>query len=237
VSNGHATLTTSSLGPGSHTITASYASSSGLFAAGTGSLVEQIVPPPTISIGDASITEPAAGTAPAPFHVTLSHGSSTAVVSVSYATADQTATAGPDYVATSGTVSFQPGEVDKVVTVLVNADTIVEPAETFLVNLTAPVNATIADGQAVGTIADALVNPVRVSQSVAAGASRLQALQNPDGGWFFLVGTTDCGFGAGVSCRNTVGVTALGLLAGYTRTGNPSYLTSAPRRGLSRRSG
>ena len=52
-----------------------------------------------------------------------------------------------------------------------------------------------------------------VRSAIQAGGERLEALQNPDGGWFFTVGDTDCGFGAGVSCRNTVGVTGLGLLS------------------------
>ena len=49
--------------------------------------------------------------------------------------------------------------------------------------------------------------------ALAAGGQRLTDLQNPDGGWFFTVGDTDCGLGAGVSCRNTLGVTGLGLIA------------------------
>jgi hypothetical protein len=73
-------------------------------------------------------------------------------VTVSFATADGTATAGSDYVATSGTLTFNPGVTTQTITVNVVGDTTVEPNETFLVNLSAPSNATIATGQGTGTI-------------------------------------------------------------------------------------
>ncbi len=76
-----------------------------------------------------------------------------------------------------------------------------------------------------------VVDDPTVTQTVGAGAARLQALQNPDGGWPFLAADTDCGYGAGVSCPNTIGVTALGLIAGYTRTGTASYLNAATAAG------
>src|SRR5262249_14452300 len=73
-------------------------------------------------------------------------------VAESLATADNTATAGSDYVATSGTLTFNPGDTSKTIAVVVNGDTVVERNETFFVNLTNAVNATIADAQGVGTI-------------------------------------------------------------------------------------
>ena len=75
-------------------------------------------------------------------------------VTVDYATADGTATAGSDYQAATGTLTFAPGETSKTITVLVNGDRLAEPNETFVVNLSSPTNATIADGQGVGTIVD-----------------------------------------------------------------------------------
>src|SRR5262249_43300625 len=65
---------------------------------------------------------------------------------------DCTATAGSDYVATTGSLTFAPGETSKTVTVAVNGDTLGESDETFYVNLTNPANATCADGQGLGTI-------------------------------------------------------------------------------------
>jgi subtilase family protein/Calx-beta domain-containing protein/fervidolysin-like protein len=107
---------------------------------------------PTISINDVSQAEGNAGTTSFDFTVTLSNASSL-TVTVNYATADDTATvADGDYVAKAGTVTFTPGTTTQTVSILVNGDTKFEPTETFFVNLTLPTNATIADGQGVGTI-------------------------------------------------------------------------------------
>jgi hypothetical protein len=75
-------------------------------------------------------------------------------VTVAYSTGNGTATAGSDYRAASGTLTFAPGETSKTLTVLVNGDRSGEANETFVVNLGSPTNATIADGQGVGTITD-----------------------------------------------------------------------------------
>ena len=104
-------------------------------------------------IDDATVTEGNTGTVAATFTVTLS-AASTQTITVDYATADGTATAGSDYQAASGTLTFAPGETSKTITVLVNGDRLAEPNETFFVNLSSPTNATIADGQGVGTIVD-----------------------------------------------------------------------------------
>ena len=111
-------------------------------------------PAPGISISDAGVVEPATGTAPAVFNVVLSNKSASSV-SVNFATADGSATAGTDYQSNSGTVVFSPGETSKQVAVQVNADALSEPVETFLLNLTSPTNGTIADAQGIGTIAPA----------------------------------------------------------------------------------
>ena len=106
---------------------------------------------PTLAINDVTLAEGNSGTTAFNFTVTLSAASATAVT-VNYATSNATATAGSDYVATSGTLTFAPGVVTQTVTVTVNGDTTVEPDETFLVTLSAPVNATIAAAQGTGTI-------------------------------------------------------------------------------------
>ena len=104
---------------------------------------------PEIAITDATVTE---GTAvgPALFTASLSTPSSS-TVTVAFATADGTATSA-DYVGTSGTLAFPPGTTNQTVSVDIIADTTQEPDESFVVNLTNAVNATIADAQAVGTI-------------------------------------------------------------------------------------
>src|SRR5437762_2472678 len=109
--------------------------------------------PPTIAINDVTVTEGNGGTTNAIFSVTLSAASSQ-TITVTYATADGTATtADNDYVAASGTVTFAPGVTSQPVTVTVNGDTKFEPDETFFVNLSNPTGgATISDGQGQGTI-------------------------------------------------------------------------------------
>ena len=71
-------------------------------------------------------------------------------MTASYATANGTATAGSDYVAGSGTVTFAPGVLTQTVSITVNGDVLDEVDETFVVNLTSPVNATIGDAQGIG---------------------------------------------------------------------------------------
>jgi ELWxxDGT repeat protein len=117
-------------------------------------LVDDAVPPPrTLSIGDVTVTEGNTGTTNATFTVTLS-AASTATVTVGYATASGTAKAGSDYQAASGTLTIPAGQTTGTITILVKGDRLGEPNETLFVNLSGPTNATIADGQAVGTIVD-----------------------------------------------------------------------------------
>ena len=99
------------------------------------------------------MTEGNSGTIAAQFAVTLSAASSS-TVTVSFATANGTATAGSDYVAQTGNLSFTAGQTSKTISVTVNGDTTVEPNETFLVNLSSPSGATLADAQGQGTITD-----------------------------------------------------------------------------------
>ena len=108
---------------------------------------------PTLSVDDVTVTEGDAGTVNATFAVNLSAPSGRAV-SVDFATANGSATAPADYVATSGTLDFAAGETAKTVTVVVNADVLDEINETFTTVLSNATNATIADGTGVGTITD-----------------------------------------------------------------------------------
>jgi hypothetical protein len=108
---------------------------------------------PAISISEVTVTEGNAGTTTAVFTVSLSAPSSLGIA-VSYVTSDGGATAGSDYLAGSGRLTFAPGETSKTVTILVTGDRVGEENEFFLVNLHSPANATIADGQGQGTIMD-----------------------------------------------------------------------------------
>jgi hypothetical protein len=75
-------------------------------------------------------------------------------VSVRYATADGTAAAPGDYRATAGTLVFAPGETRKTIDVRVRGDLRPEADETFVVRLSHPTGATVAEGRATGTILD-----------------------------------------------------------------------------------
>ena len=107
-------------------------------------------PQPTISIDDHTFTGVDSLTASG-FTVTLSNPSSS-TITVHYATSDDTATAGEDYTAASGTLTFMPGDTSKPIPITILGDNVNEPDETFFVDLDTPTNATILDGHGVGTI-------------------------------------------------------------------------------------
>jgi hypothetical protein len=85
------------------------------------------------------------------FEITVSPPA-TEVVTFDFATADVTATAGSDYVATAGSTSIGPG-MGVIILVKVIGDVVPEPNETFSVKLgNVSRNGRIADGQGVGVI-------------------------------------------------------------------------------------
>ncbi len=104
---------------------------------------------PGVSVADAQVQE--AEGAELAFQVTLATAQ-TSAVSVRYATSDGTATAGADYVATSGVLRFAPGETAKTVSVPVLDDAHDEGSETLTLTLSRPFGAELADGSATGTI-------------------------------------------------------------------------------------
>jgi DNA-binding beta-propeller fold protein YncE len=105
----------------------------------------------------------------AAFAVTLS-AASTTPVTVQYTTADGTAVAGSDYAAVSGTLTFAPGQTSRTVLVPTLDDHISEPTESFFVNLSNPIGATIARGQGTGTIIDNN-DPLQVSSAKVNGGA------------------------------------------------------------------
>lgn len=109
--------------------------------------------PPTISVGDVSVTEGDTQDVTASVTVSLSKAW-TQPVSVAYATHDGTAKAGSDYVATSGTLTFAPDQTQKTIPVTIKGDLIHEPNETFTLALGAASGATIARTPATVTIVD-----------------------------------------------------------------------------------
>jgi serine/threonine-protein kinase len=107
---------------------------------------------PAISIADASVSEGNSGTKQLNFTVSLSQAAP-GVVGFDIATANGSASAGSDYVAASAAARTIPaGATSTTFAVTINGDTAVEANETFLVNLSNVSGATVADGQATGTI-------------------------------------------------------------------------------------
>jgi hypothetical protein len=110
---------------------------------------------PRFSVDDVTVDEGTGGTpVKATFTVTLSSALTT-TVQVDYATEDASATSPGDYTATSGTLTFAPGDVSKTVEVTIAPDSLDENAETFLLRLTRTADGPgVTDGLGVGTITD-----------------------------------------------------------------------------------
>ena len=113
------------------------------------SLSATVAGPVGISVADARAQEGAGNTVD--FTVTLSRASS-GTVTVGYATADGTATAGQDYTAASGTLTFAPGETSGPVSVSVLDDTHDDDGETFTLRLSNASGGRLTDASATGTI-------------------------------------------------------------------------------------
>ncbi len=118
----------------------------------TGTIVDDDGPV-AISIGDVAVVEGDGGTVDAILTLTLSDESGQEA-RVAYTTAGDSAGAGSDFVATSGTAIFPPGSTEQTVTVRVAGDILDEPSETFFVRLSAPNHTTIADGEGEAVIQD-----------------------------------------------------------------------------------
>ncbi|KHS34485.2 hemagglutinin [Xanthomonas phaseoli pv. phaseoli] len=184
---------------------------------------------PALSIDDVSVNEGNSGTTTATFTVSLSAASGQ-TVTVNYATADGTATAGSDYVARSGTLSFAPGVTAQGVAVTVNGDTAVEPNETFSVGLSGASNATIARATGTGTILndDAVVTVSPASLPAAtAGTAYSQTLTASGGtpGYSFVIsaGTLPAG----------MTLNAAGVLSGTpTASGSFNFTVTATDSGV-----
>jgi|GEM_PF-1326182 len=128
--------------------------------------------PAGISIGDVSIDEGTSASGMARLTVTLSERASS-TVTVDWSTVDGTATvADKDYRAASGTLVFTPGQKSKTIAVTVWADANAESDETFGVQLSNPVNATLQRDTGTVTIrTDDVAAFVPPTVSVAAPAS------------------------------------------------------------------
>jgi probable HAF family extracellular repeat protein len=106
---------------------------------------------PTMRINDASVLEGKSGTTAATFTVSLSEATTNTIL-VNFITQNGTAIAGNDYNFANGTLTFNPGETSKTITVAVKGDRTREADETFRVILSNADGATIFDGTGSGII-------------------------------------------------------------------------------------
>ena len=97
--------------------------------------------------------------------------SSTASVSVSYRTADGTATAGSDYTAVNGTLTFAPGETRKTVNVPILDDNVEDSGETFFVELSNPSGASLMPGYTGGARVEILNDEAHLDGLSVEGAA------------------------------------------------------------------
>jgi len=163
---------------------------------------------PNLSISNAEANEPASGTAPMIFTVSLSAPAPAAGASVHYQTEDQPvgpghAVAGVDYTAIPDTVlNFAAGEQFKTITVNVLADgPAAEDPETFLIKLSNPTNAIIVTNQAVGTIKQGgaagtfLITELRTSGPAGAGDDFVEVYNNSNAPLTIEASDASAGYG------------------------------------------
>ncbi|MBB4606318.1 uncharacterized protein YhjY with autotransporter beta-barrel domain [Xanthomonas arboricola] len=189
---------------------------------------------PSLSIDDVSVNEGNSGTTTATFTVSLSAASGQ-TVSVNYATANGSATAGSDYVARSGTLTFTPGTTAQGVAITVNDDTAVEPNETFSVGLSGASNASIARATGTGTILNddvvVTVGPASLPAATA-GSAYSQNLSASGGTAPYTFAVTAGALPAGLT------LSAAGVLSGTpTATGSFNFTATATDSGGSPTSG
>lgn len=177
-------------------------------------------PPPEISVSNASSDE-VNGTID--FTVSLS-ASSTSSIDVDYAVTDITATDGMDYTAASGTLTIPAGSISEMLSFSLIDDSEFEGDETFTVDLTNPVNASILDGQGVGTILDDEQEPTISIDDVSVDefeltASFLVSLSNSSGQSVTVDYSTSDGSATDVLDYTGVATTTLTFLPGeYTQS-------------------
>ncbi len=159
-----------------------------------------------LSINDPSVAEGDVGSTILQFTVSLDAPALAGGASVDFSTANATAIAGSDYIATTGKISFAAGETSKTIDVTVNSDAIVELDETLTVTLSNPTgtNVVIADNSGTGTITNddaAMVTIANVVANENSGTATVTlAVDN----------AVDGGFDVDVSTANNTATTADG---------------------------
>ena len=160
-------------------------------------------PLPVMAVSDASANEANGSIG---FLVSLDKPAA-GTVTVDYRTENVTATAPGDYTQTSGTLTFEPGETQEMVTVLIIDDTVTDNGETFKLVLSNVSGAKLGDAEAVGTILNTetpilsgftLVNAETGSDVGAIDDGGVLTLDDPANGSYGLVAAvaSDAGVGS-----------------------------------------
>lgn len=119
---------------------------------------------PALYINDVAMSESASGTTNAVFTVSLV-GNPSQQVSVNFATANGTAVAPNDYIATNGMLTFDPGQTNATISIAVNLNTNSPPPRQFFVNLSNPTNAALGVAQGIGSLLNSFTPPALASIS------------------------------------------------------------------------
>ena len=176
-------------------------------AQGQGIIINDDNPAPTfyLSIDNTSIIEGDEGTTDVTFVVTLSETSENEIT-VDYTTADGSAVAGEDYLATSGTLPIPAGNLTAEIPVTIYGDIVDESNEVFYMNLTNAGGATIEDGQGECLIIDD-DDTVTVGHNVALNkpydVSNQANGEYPDEGYIFGQGFQACTLTDGIYGSST----------------------------------
>ncbi|MDX6611940.1 MAG: hypothetical protein QOD75_1126, partial [Blastocatellia bacterium] len=193
-------IATANSAPGStitNTATVSAATSDSNAANNTATAITSVqAPPPLLTINDVSAAEGNSGTTIFSFTVSLSQPAPAGGVTFDIATADNTAKVSTnDYVARSLTSQTIPaGQQTYAFDVTVNGDTVVEPNETFFVNVSNVVGAVVGDAQGVGTIQNDDTASLVISQLYGGGGNADATYRN-DFVEIFNRGTATVDFG------------------------------------------
>ena len=176
--------------------------------------------PAAITIADVSVNEGTTNSPQAMLTLSLSSPSSSAVT-VDWRTVDRSATvADRDYRAASGTVRFAPGQTSRTIAVTVVGDPTIEPDETFGIELSNPVGATLTRSTATCTIRnDDVVQAVIPSITVS-------DTEVPERN----TGRSDASFTVSLSAATNVPVTvAYATKNGTATADNRDYVPSSSR--------
>ncbi|MCP4348818.1 MAG: hypothetical protein GY795_25345 [Desulfobacterales bacterium] len=172
---------------------------------------------PSLDIDNASVSEGDSGTVTAQFFVTLSPASGK-TVTVDYATADVTASAGDDYSTVSGTLSFSPGQTSKIVEVIVFGDVEDEADETFQINLSEETGASLVGSQGICVIQDddicLIINEIDYDQGADDTAEFIEIMNISESPVSLSGYTIDLIDGAGPAVYKTVILNSVSLAPG-----------------------